>query len=244
MKSIAFYNNKGGVGKTTSVINVGYELARDNKVLVIDLDGQANCSRFFTNKQKAGLDKILTDTTVSPQKALCKTRYDNIDIITSTSALNRTIVKFEKLSGEEQTGIAQKVLSFGSEYDFVLLDMPPALSKMTETLVSACDVVFIPIELGSFAIQGVPIVTGILTSCGAKFGGCFINKYDKSNSADAQLLGVLKDTLGNKTLNSIIPISKVIKNSISGGMTASEYMGWTSAAKSYAKLANEIMERS
>lgn len=60
MKSIAFYNNKGGVAKTTSVINLGYELAHESKVLIIDTDGQANCSRFFTDKPKAGLDKALT----------------------------------------------------------------------------------------------------------------------------------------------------------------------------------------
>lgn len=59
MKSIAFYNNKGGVAKTTSVINLGYELAHDSKVLIIDTDGQAKCSRFFTDKPKAGLDKAL-----------------------------------------------------------------------------------------------------------------------------------------------------------------------------------------
>lgn len=103
--------------------------------------------------------------------------------------------------------------------------------------------VFIPIELGIFSIQGVPTVTGIVKKCGAKFGGCIINKYDKKNSADAQLLELLNETLGNKTLKSKIPYSKVIKNSLSGGLTAGEYMGWTSAAKSYADLAAEIRER-
>ena len=68
MKSIAFYNNKGGVAKTTSVINLGYELAHESKVLIIDTDGQANCSRFFTDKPKAGLDKALTSR-------------DNVDVI-------------------------------------------------------------------------------------------------------------------------------------------------------------------
>ncbi|MBD5130030.1 MAG: ParA family protein [Ruminococcaceae bacterium] len=63
MKSIAFYNNKGGVAKTTSVINVGYELARENRVLIIDADGQANCSRFFTEELKSGLETALTDGT-------------------------------------------------------------------------------------------------------------------------------------------------------------------------------------
>lgn len=248
MKSIAFYNNKGGVGKTTSAINIAYELAKNSKVLIIDVDGQANCSRFFTEELKKGLDKALLNTEVSPETALCHTRYDNIDIITATQKLNGITSEFESFSDEEQAAIVRNILSFGSAYDYVLLDLPPALTKVTERLIGACDVVFIPIELGIFSIQGVPTVTGIVKKCGAKFGGCIfggciINKYDKKNSADAQLLELLNETLGNKTLKSKIPYSKVIKNSLSGGLTAGEYMGWTSAAKSYADLAAEIRER-
>jgi len=74
------------------------------------------------------------------------------------------------------------------------------------------------------------------------FSGCIINKYDKKNSPNVQLLDLLNERLGN-TLNSIISFSRVIKNFISGGLTSSEYMGWTSAAKSYANLAAEIRER-
>ncbi len=242
MKSIAFFNNKGGVGKTTSAINIGYELAKNGKVLIIDADGQANCSRFFTEKLKEGLDKALVNIEVSPETALCHTRYDNIDIISASPKLNRITRKFDNLSDENQRSIARKIISFGSDYDYVLLDLPPAITKVTERLIGACDVVYIPIELGTFAIQGIPTVTGILKKCEAKFGGCIINKFDKKNSADAQLLELLNETLGN-TLNSKIPFSRVIKNSISGGLTAGEYMGWTSAAKSYADLAAEIRER-
>lgn len=243
MKSIAFYNNKGGVGKTTSAINVSYELAKNSKVLIIDVDGQANCSRFFTEELKSGLEQALVSSEVSPETALCHTRYDNIDIITATPKLNGIISEFDSFSDEEQAAIARNILSFGSAYDYVLLDLPPALTKVTERLIGACDVVFIPIELGIFSIQGVPPVTGIVKKCGAKFGGCIINKYDKKNSADAQLLELLNETLGNKTLKSKIPYSKVIKNSLSGGLTAGEYMGWTSAAKCYADLAAKIRER-
>lgn len=197
MKSIAFYNNKGGVGKTTSAINVSYELAKNSRVLIIDVDGQANCSRFFTEELKSGLEQALVSSEVSPETALCHTRYDNIDIITATPKMNSITSEFDSFSDEEQAAIARKILSFGSAYDYVLLDLPPALTKVTERLIGACDVVYIPIELGTFAIQGIPTVTGIVKKCGAKFGGCIINKYDKKNSADEQLLDLLKATPHN-----------------------------------------------
>lgn len=87
MKTIAIYNHKGGVGKTTTVINLANELSMAGKVLVIDFDGQANSSRFFA-EPKAGLETALIKKNFSPTVARSSTRYPNIDIVTATSALN------------------------------------------------------------------------------------------------------------------------------------------------------------
>ena len=242
MKAIAFYNNKGGVGKTTSVINIAYTLAAANKVLVIDLDGQANCSRFFA-APKDGLAVALVERNSTPEAAYSSTRYPNIDVITATGALNLIAASFERLSGDEQTANIRKILEFGGGYDYVLLDLPPALSRVTSKVISLCDSVYIPIELGIFAIQGIPVVTGNLTNCNAKFGGCIVNKFDKENPSDNELLELLKSMLGNKVLRTAIPFSRVIKNSFSFRLTANEYMPWTAAAEAYEKLALEIIER-
>ena len=99
---------------------------------------------------------------------------------------------------------------------------------------------FVPIELGTFAIQGIPTVTDIISDCGAKFGGCFVNKYDRENPADIALMEMLKTSLGTKALNSFLPFSRVIKNSVSYKVTASEYMDWTFAAECVANLSREI----
>ena len=162
MKSIAFYNNKGGVGKTTSVINIAYQLAADSKVLVVDLDGQANCSRFFVDEPKVGLEVALTKQMVSPTIALSPTRYPNIDVITATSALNDIVSTFYALPPTMQRENAKKIIKgtenlWYNKYDYVLVDLPPALNKITENIISVCDYVFVPIELGTFAIQGIPI---------------------------------------------------------------------------------------
>lgn len=242
MKSIAFYNNKGGVGKTTSVINIAYQFAADKKVLVIDMDGQSNSSRFFADEPKAGLELTLTKSMVTPDIALCPTRYPFIDIITATPALNDIVSIFYALPEKTQRENAEKLLTFSDKYDYILVDLPPALNKITERVISACNFVFVPIELGSFAIQGISTVTDIISECGAKFGGCFVNKFDKDNPSDIQLLELLKGSLGTKALNSFIPFSRVVKNSVSYKLTAPEYMGWTFAAECIANLAKEIAE--
>lgn len=242
MTTIAFYNNKGGVGKTTTAINVANELAEKHRILVIDLDGQANSSRFFA-EPKAGLETALVKKNFSPDVAHSNTRYPNIDVLTSTSALNLVNAQFEQLSDEEQTANIRKVLSYGSSYDYVLLDLPPALTKITEKVITLCDCVYVPIELSTFAIQGIPTVTGALTNCNAQFGGCIVNKFDKENPSDNELLELLKSMLGSKVLKTTVPFSRVIKNSFSFRLTAKEYMKWTAAATAFENLAAEIIER-
>lgn len=242
MKTIAIYNHKGGVGKTTTVINLANELSMAGKVLVIDFDGQANSSRFFA-EPKAGLETALIKKSFSPTVARSTTRYPNIDIVTATSALNLIAAQFEQLSDEVQTANVRKVMNFDDSYEYAVLDLPPALTKLTEKVITLSDSVFVPIELGTFAIQGIPAVTNALANCNAKFGGCIVNKFDKENPSDVELLELLKHTLGNKVLNTTIPFSRVIKNSFSYKLTAKEYMKWTAAAEAYEELAEEIAER-
>lgn len=251
MTSIALYNNKGGVGKTTSAINISQQLAIKNKsVLVVDMDGQANCSRFFSDEPKAGLAEALIKEVVTPEIARCSTRYSNIDIITATADLNKILPDFGALDEETQFKRVEKIFSFsempwygGKKYDYILIDMPPAMNALTKTVLRASDYVFVPIELGLFSIQGIPTVTSIISSCGTKFGGCFANRFDKDNPSDVQLLEMLRGNLGKKAMDSVIPYSRVIKNSINFSVSAAEYMSWTTASECFCRLTDEILER-
>lgn len=250
MKSIAFYNNKGGVGKTTSVINVAHQLAlKGKKTLVIDLDGQGNCSRFFSETLRNGLEEVLTKEIISPTICLSKTRYDNIDIITSTAAINEILPKFSAFDEKSREKMSAKLINFSEDswcsknYDYIIIDMPPAMNALIRSVLCVCNFVFVPIELGTFSIQGLPTVTDVISQCGTKFGGCFVTKFDKENPSDVALKDMLEGLLGKQAMKSYIPFSRVIKNSTSYKTTAYEYMGWTHAAECYQKLAEEIEER-
>lgn len=117
------------------------------------------------------------------------------------------------------------------------------MNAITERIIGACGYVFVPIELGTFSVQGITKVTSAIAEYKAKFGGVFVNKFDKKNSADLELMELLKKELGDKAMRTTIPYSKVIKNSITYGNTSREYMGWTAAGKAFGELTKEILER-
>lgn len=247
MKSIAFFNNKGGVAKTTSVINIGYILGEvyKRKVLIVDCDGQQNSSRFLAdNISSTGLESILTDSSTTPENAVSETRYENIDVLTSTSEMNFCSEEFMQISDVVQVHNLKLLSRFWSEkYDYVLLDMPPALNSLTEALIGIADGVIVPIELGSFAIQGIAKVTDTINKVGASFIGCFISKYDKKNKADEELKKLISENLGNKLFDTMIPYSNIIRNSVNYKMTAYEYMHWLGPARRYVELTEEIIRK-
>ncbi len=207
MKSIAFYNNKGGVGKTTATINVAYMLQTTGKrILVVDCDTQQNTFRFLSD--------VLGGEIV-------ETRYDNI----YTATINCVT--------DDDYG----------DFDIILLDLPPAMNETTKAILKNSDFVFVPIELGTFSIQGLSGVTDVIAEVNVRFGGCFVSKFDKKNATDKHLLELMKQNLGEKVLEAQIPLSNAIKNSVTYRMTVSEYMKWCPAATAFGALVDEIMER-
>ena len=249
MRTIAFYNNKGGVSKTTTVINVAYILAeiKKKKVLVVDCDGQQNASRFLAeNINNIGVEDTLTKEAIFPESSFSHTRYKNIDMLTSTIKMNECSENFRMLSESEQQNNLEKLNKYcneSNEYDYVLMDMPPALNCITENILSITDGVIVPVELGVFAIQGISKVTEAINKVGATFVGCFISKYDKNNKSDAELKTMLESTLGEKVFDTIIPYSNIIRNSLNYKVTAYEYMKWLGPAKRYVELTEEIIRK-
>ena len=111
------------------------------------------------------------------------TRYDNIDIVTSSVRMNSISNDFANLSDEEKQ---TNIIKFRqSDYDYIIVDMPPAMNDFTEHVLTVCDYVYVPIELGTFAVQGLARVTQKIANAGTKYA-CFASKYDKGKS-DAEM---------------------------------------------------------
>ena len=167
MTSIAIYNNKGGCGKSTNVINLAYHFSLDSKVLVIDTDGQSNTSRFFLDEPKSGLDKVLLGEIEAIRGE--KTRYTNLDVISATAAINGVESTFSGFSEKKQRELADRLVNANSDYDYIFIDLPPTMNDLTGQIIGACDYVFVPVELGIFSIQGIPKVTERILN----FSRCF-----------------------------------------------------------------------
>ncbi|MBQ7131223.1 MAG: ParA family protein [Oscillospiraceae bacterium] len=237
MKSIAIYNNKGGVGKTSAAINLAYAFAKEQhqKVLLVDCDGQCNSSNFFcTSDAPQNLYSVLAS---GNEPVFYPTRYPDIDILVSSPGVDRlTGIKVENVAL-----INRKAVELG--YDIVIFDLPPAMSEFVEYFLVVSDVTIVPIEASSFSLQGLQRVTDTIRAAGANFGGCFLSKYEKDNTTDIALLEVIRATLNGDLMKTIIPYSKTIKNSIAYKLAAAEYRGWTRTGRVYNKLAAELIER-
>lgn len=215
-KRICIFNNKGGVAKTTSVINIAYCLhKKGQKVLVVDCDTQENCFDFFFS---TSADSIF------------KTEFENISHTTWT--------RFEKLPDKEI-----------SAFDIVLFDLPPTMSDEVQRILHQSDVVYVPSLLGAFEINGITKVTEEIHRQNVKLGGVFITMYD--DKTDAKLLELFRTKLRNRLMQTVIPYSKTIRESLKAGLPIEAYFierkvphvqsSWK-VVNAYESLAAEIME--
>lgn len=165
MKVLSFANQKGGVGKTTTVINLASELARNHKVLVMDLDPQGNCTKTLTGQRvhefdttvAAMFDKpkvVSINDIIQPAKWCGEEVIENLDIAPADFKLSKVIeTSLTKINRER---ILEKQLAkLKGEYEYVLLDTPPNLSLTTLNAIQASQVVIIPMDSGAFSLDGI-----------------------------------------------------------------------------------------
>ncbi len=249
-KVFVFVNQKGGVGKTTSVINIGAYMAQSGKkVLLVDFDSQGNMSSGVgVSKDKPTVYELISGLT-SAEEAVKKTEIANLDAISASIDLSGASI--ELVDQEEREYFLKKALApLQSKYDYILIDCPPSLGILTLNGLVAADAALVPMQCEYFALEGVSLLLQTIKKVqktvnpSLKIGGIFFTMYDSRTRLANDVVMQIKAYFKDSVYSTIIPRNVRLSEAPSHGMPVCLYDPGCMGAKSYQKLAGEIIERS
>ena len=253
IKTIAIANQKGGVGKTTTVVNLAACMAETGvKVLLIDMDAQGNattgCGIRKKDLQKSSYD-LLTDENVKLSDLVIKTPYHNLWIVPSTMDLAGAELELAEAQGRaKRLENALKTAETENLFDFILIDCPPSLGLVTINALTAADTVLIPIQCEFFALEGLSQLTNTVKQVKKVYNpqldieGVLITMFDGRLNLTMQVLAEVKKYFASKTFKTVIPRNVRISEAPSHGKPINYYDRGSKGAKAYAELAEEILK--
>jgi chromosome partitioning protein len=244
-----FVNQKGGVGKTTSAINIGAYLAEAGKnVLLVDFDAQGNLSSGIgAASPKPGIYELLSGTATT-ERAIRKTAVKKLDVIPADRDLSGAAV--ELIDQKERHFFLKKALApLRSMYEYILIDCPPSLGQLTMNGMAAGDLVLIPMQCEYFAMEGLKQLLHTTKRIqenlnpSLKIGGIFFTMYDPRTRLANDVIKLVSATYKDSVLNTIIPRNIRLSEAPSYGMPISLYDPQCPGARAYQALAQEIIRR-
>lgn len=250
-KILAIANQKGGVGKTTTSINLTSSLAqRGMKVLLVDIDPQGNATSGY------GIDKNELENTVyelmlgecSIQNCIIKNISDNVSIIPAN--VNLAAAEIELIDAEKKEYILKNELDYVKDnYDFIIIDCPPSLSMLTVNSMTAADKVLVPIQCEYYALEGLSqliyTVNLVRERLNSKLDieGVVFTMFDSRTNLSIQVVENVKNNLTQHVFKTVIPRNIRLAEAPSYGMPINQYDDKSAGAEAYMNLAKEVIER-
>lgn len=250
-KAIAIFNQKGGVGKTTTNINLAACLAiKGKKVLILDMDPQGNTTSGIGVAKKSlknTVYNILIDKQYDPNKAVIQTRVQNLFLIPASVDLAGAEVELVQLEGRE-SNLKNGLDKIKDDYDYIFIDCPPSLGLLTINSLTAVDSVLIPIQCEFYALEGVSQLVSTIELVRKKLNtrlmvqGVILSMFDGRTNLSAQVVQEVKKYFGNKVYSTVIPRNVRLAEAPSYGMPITQYDPRSKGAEAYMDFADEFLE--
>ena len=248
-KVYVFVNQKGGVGKTTSVINIGaYMAAAGKKVLLVDFDSQGNMSSGVgISKEKPTIYELMAGLSTY-EKTVRRTEVINLDAVATSIDLSGAAI--ELVDQAEREFFLKKALEpLLPKYDYILIDCPPSLGLLTLNGLAAAHSVLIPMQCEYFALEGISLLLQTVKKVqksvnpALQIGGIFFTMYDSRTRLANDVVTQVKAYFKDSVFATIIPRNVRLSEAPSHGKPICLYDPLCVGARSYEKLAQEVMER-
>jgi chromosome partitioning protein len=250
-KAIAIFNQKGGVGKTTTNINLAACLAlKKKKILILDIDPQGNTTSGMGITKK-GLDKtmyeVLINDKLEPSDAIIPTRIENLDIIPASVQLAGAEIELVQLEGREKR-LKKALDKIKDQYDYIFIDCPPSLGLLTINSLTAVDSVLIPIQCEFYALEGVSQLMSTIElvkknmNTSLEIQGVILSMFDGRTNLSIQVVEEVKKYFKEKVYSTVIPRNVRLAEAPSYGMPITEYDPKSKGAEAYFEFAEEFLE--
>jgi chromosome partitioning protein len=249
---MAIANQKGGVGKTTTTINLSAALAeKGKKVLVIDMDPQGNTSSGL------GIDKDELETTVyqlmigenSFDECVQKDVFENLDVLAAN--VNLAGIEIETMDMDDRNYILNNIImEIKDRYDYIIIDCPPSLNTLTINSMTTADSVLVPIQCEYYALEGLSQLIYTISLVQERLNsrlcinGVVFTMYDGRTNLSMQVIDNVRENLNQNIYNTIIPRGVRLAEAPSHGLPITKYDSRSTGAKAYMALADEIIEGS